>query len=124
MGQRYAASGANDTAIAYASDAPNDLLGKAITSGRNLWLRTAHFYNTDFERTVLILDQATTGATAAPANIRMRVRCASDALTLVDIPAPGLKFSTACTVVLDGTADGTATGSFPVGSIGGAGYEE
>ena len=121
---RYATSGANATVIAYASDAPNHLLGKAIAAGRVFWLRNAWFYNTDFKRVIDILNQATTAATAAPANKRTLIDCASGRTTMVEFPAPGLKFSTACTVVLDGTADGTATSNFLIGYIGGAGYEE
>lgn len=132
---RYAVSGANSTILDATVDAtggtgaPGDptalqggqaLLGTNLTSGRVLWLRS--FWAFDASAAMLLqLFDATVGANATDASRKLNVQCASVALTMVDIPAPGIKFSTGCVVCKDTTG---ASGSFVPGSVGGAGYEE
>ena len=120
---RYSVSGANTTALDEASAAPNLLLGKAIATGRILWLRSAWFYNAAAEDILWIMDTATSTATSAVTNIRFPIPCASGITTVVEFPAPGLKFSTACVVSLDGTS-GVLGASVGIGKAGGLGYEE
>ena len=116
---RYAVSGANSVAIGEATGNVVNLVGKTISTGRVFWLRSAWIYNAVSEFLLNIADSATsaTGITGGTVN-KMCVVCASGRTTMVDIPAPGLKFSTGCAVVFD------VSGTVAVGDAGGNGYEE
>ena len=128
---RYSVSGANDTIISgLPAKTVVDLLGNDITTGRVLWLRGMWAWSLSGGG-VLDLWDGTQGqvATASTASLKFRLGYASAAATdigtttMVEFPAPGLKFSTGCGVVMDETP-GTATSRFAVGSVGGYGYEE
>ena len=103
-----------------------NLLGATVTGGRVLWLRGAWFYAASGPETVDIGDL--TELVAIGTGRRFTVPCASGRTTMVEFPAPGLKFATGCTVrrLLPGGASDTAdaTGSFETYSMGGWGYEE
>ena len=121
MGQRYAVSGVGDSPITEASFDTEPLLGKEITTGRVLWLKNFWIYN-DASELPINLQDATEGDTMAVADTRFVVMAASGRTTMVEFPAPGLKFSTGCSIILDGTA--STTSAFTRGEYGGAGYEE
>lgn len=96
------------------------LLGQNIPTGRTLYLRSAWFYNPTTAIAVTLFD-ATVGTNATGATRRITVLAASGSTTMLDIPAPGLKFATGCVVAKETTA---ASGSFGAGYIGGLGYYE
>ena len=132
---RFAVSGANATILDGTGDAtggtgvPGDptalmggiaLLGENLPTGKVLHLRGVWAY--DASATILLhLFDASAGANATTSTRRMLIQCASGSSTVVDIPAPGLKFSTGCVVSKDTTG---ASGSFAPGSVGGVGYYE
>ena len=118
---RYAISGGLAAAIDEASGAGAHLLGKAITSGRVLWLKSAWFYNTGAELKVS-LEDATSSATHKPTTGKMTLACASGRTTMIDIPSPGIKFINSCRVIADASL--AATGVIGIGDGGGCGYEE
>lgn len=120
MGNRYAVSGVVGTALDEASGDAMTLMGKAITTGRALFLRSAWFYNTGPEDTVHLMDAAS-GASYVNTGSRLPVVCASGRTTMVEIPAPGLKFTTGLVAVHDGTF---AAAGIDIGAAGGCGYEE
>ena len=99
------------------------LLGKDITSGRALWLKSFWAYDVSSAEVLILLDMSH-GYGATASTKRVAIPCASSALTMVEFPAPGLKFSTGCAIVRDGTAPANATENFRQGEVGGAGYEE
>lgn len=117
---RYAVSGSNATALQEASGGCRHLLGKAITTGRILWLRSAWFYNSDAEDVICLQDSAS-GATLAPTSVRSRIVCACGQTTMVEFAAPGLKFTTALGALMDGTYAAVGIG---IGYAGANGYEE
>ena len=116
---RYPTSGAN--AAALDSTQGDLLLGGAITSGRILWLRSAWFYNSHASEDAIInLQDGSSDCTVSTATVQMGgVVCPFGKFTMVDIPAPGLKFSTGCSALKDTTA-----GTVAIGDCGGNGYEE
>ena len=136
---RYAVSGTNDVLLDATVDAtggtgpagdPTSLmagrsvLGENLPTGRVLWLRSLWAHDASSAVDLIVFDgsagdMATGSTTTCPK--RLVVRCASGQLTMVDIPAPGLKFSTGCSVQKSAT---TASACFPPGSVGGAGYYE
>ena len=120
---RYAISGECTDAIAVDVTKAKNLLGENITTGRVLWLRHAHFYDASTAKTVLLYDVTQDSAKTAGKR-KFAIPCASGRTTVVDFPAPGLKFSTGCCAIMDATATSGVTGSFEVEYIGGAGYEE
>ena len=123
---RYSVSGIVDAQVDATETATAlgvKLLGKTITSGRVLWLKSFWAYNCSTNAVLTLLDAcAEEGATAN--SRRISIPCASDSLTMIELPAPGLKFATGCSVVRDATAGAGVTGNFLEGYVGGAGYEE
>ena len=120
---RYAIMGNCTDSLSDVVTAGKNLLGRALTAGRVLWLRSAHFYDVSAAGTIALYDISQGGATADEKR-RISVPCASGRTTMVEFPSPGLKFSTGCVAFRETTATAGASGSFPPGSIGGAGYEE
>ena len=121
---RYAVCGVGEGNIAISDTAfaVRPLMGREITDGRVLWLRSFWIYNDASELPVNLQD-ATAGDTMATGDTKLVVMAASGRLTMVDFPAPGLKFSTGCSIIIDATSGG-ATAAFTQGEYGGAGYEE
>ena len=119
MSKRYSVSGANAVAVGEATGNAVHLIGRAIETGRIFWLRSVWVYNAVSEFVLNVADSATsaTGITGGSLQ-RITLACASGITTLVDIPAPGLKFSTGCVAVFD------STGNIAIGDCGGNGYEE
>lgn len=133
---RYSVSGANTTILDATVDAtggsgdPTALLGGQavlgshnsgnITSGRVLWLRSFWAYNPTTVVSLALFD-ASVAVNPTGSTRRAVVRCASGATTMIDFPAPGLKFATGCVVSKEAT---DASGAFDAGYVGGAGYEE
>ena len=118
---RYSVSGVGAGTISEASGTTRPLLGSEITSGRVLWLRNFWIYNDASELPVNLQD-ATAGDTMAVADSRFVLMAASGRNTMVEFPAPGLKFTTGCAIIGDGT--GAAAAAFTQGEYGGSGYEE
>ena len=104
------------------------LLGASGTSGRTFWLRSFRAYNTGGALVLTVYDATIATATLATAfsatagGVKARIMCASGVTTVVDFPAPGLKFTTSCQVAR--TATTTATAAFGPGDVAGSGYEE
>ena len=118
---RYSVSGVGAGVIDQASGVTRPLMGKEISDGRALWLRSCWVYNDASELPVNLQD-ATAGDTMATGDTRFVFMAASGRNTMVDFPAPGLKFTTGCSIIIDGTANTTA--AFTQGEYGGCGYEE
>lgn len=104
------------------------LLGASGTAGRTFWLRSFVAYNAAAELPLAIYDGTIATATvispttATGGYLKAVIICASGVTTVVDFPAPGLKFTTSAQVCR--TATTTATAGFGPGTVGGAGYEE
>lgn len=135
MPKRYAVSGAITGILSATVDAtggtgaPGDptalmtgvaLLGQNVPAGRTVWLRSIWAHDASAAVLLHVYD-ASAGVDATAASRRLLLQCASGQLTMADIPAPGLRFTTGCVVAKDTT---TASGSFPAGSVGGVGYYE
>ena len=132
MGKRYAVSGAITTVLDATFDATGKagdptclmggmaLLGETMMTGRALWLRSVWAYDAS-QANVLDLFDAATGSNATSSTRRAVIACASGSTTMVDFPAPGLKFTTGCVVSKESTV---ASGCFQPGNVGGAGYYE
>ncbi|MDD5397844.1 MAG: hypothetical protein PHU70_02070 [Dehalococcoidia bacterium] len=100
-----------------------------LTTGRVFWLRSLWACSAA-SAVAIALQDASYGATSKPASQVFRMPVASaypgsangtvlvPTMAKVDFPAPGLKFSTQCTVI---PVDGT---TLPQGAVGGCGYEE
>ncbi len=95
-----------------------NLLGQNIPSGRTLYLRSFWALNGTAASNIHLFD-ATAGSNATDSSRKVVIPCASDSLTQVEFPAPGLKFSTGCCVCKDATS---ASGAFTPGAVGGNGY--
>lgn len=122
---RYAKSGSCTSDLRDFCTQGKNLLGENITTGRVLWLRSAWFYDVSTASPVSLYDMTEGSATTSYAGAKkISIPCASGRATMVDFPAPGLKFSTGCAAISDVTTTSGASGSFPDGAIGGAGYEE
>ena len=119
---RYGVSGANATFLQEASAGAQYLLGDAISAGKTFWLRSLWAYNSASEDRLCLMDAALNATYSVTSN-KMSILCASGRSVMIDLPAPGLKFSTACVVVHDGTANAT-TSTIQRGDAGGCGYEE
>ena len=130
---RYQFSGTNDTLLgatvaatgfsvdASALQAGQYLIGRANTTGRAAWLRWATVYAASGPITVALQD-GTAGNVATSSTRRgSPVRCASGQTTMIEFPAPGLKFTTGI-VIAKSTTD--ASGSLDIGNCAGGGYEE
>ena len=120
---RYGISGSCTDTLSDLVTQGKNLLGANLTTGRVLWLRGAWFYDVSTANVISLYDITKDAAAAAEKN-RIRVPCASGRTTIVEFPAPGLKFSTGCCAIRDTTTTAGASGSFAPGTIGGAGYEE
>ena len=123
---RYSVSGSTATAMICSSFGGEYLLGADHATGKVFWLRSAWFYNSASEDTVFIMDATLAAAThtaASLAKVKMAVLCASGRTTMVDIPAPGIKFSTSCIANMDASTAATTSG-IQLGMAGGNGYEE
>lgn len=130
---RYAVSGSLGTALAEVTGPAQNLLGKAITTGRVLWLRSLWALATASGGSIMLMDQVVTAtATSVESTSRFRMFVASTqyaATTMVvytvgpygkvDFPAPGIKFALGCAVGLEGGCTALA-----IGHAGGMGYEE
>ena len=114
----YQVAGANSVAIGEATGNAISLLGKTIPTGRVFWLRSLWVYNAVSEFILNIADSATsaTGITGGAVN-RLALVCASGRTTQMDLPEPGMKFSTGCVAVFD------VSGTIAIGNCGGCGYE-
>lgn len=124
MSNRYAVSGAVAAALDGTTTLTGEpLIGRELTTGRVLWLRSAWFHSasTTSGEVPLALIDATAGVAATGTTRRFNVICATGRTTQVDFPAPGLKFSTGCCVLKEAT---TVSSAFAGGSCGGCGYEE
>ena len=119
---RYGISGSNATFLQEASGGAQYLLGGAITAGKKLWLRSIWAYNSASEDRLCLMDAAL-AATYSVSSNKMSIVCASGRSVMIDFPSPGLKFSTACVIVHDGTMAAT-TSAIQRGDAGGCGYEE
>ena len=123
---RYAVSGSCTDSLEDVTTALN-LLGKNITTGRVFWLRHTYFCDLSSAATVHLFDvSAGTDCTAAAGygTRKISIPCASGRVTVLDIPAPGLKFSTGCCAFAHLDATLTSSGILELGQFGGAGYEE
>jgi hypothetical protein len=132
MSKRYSISGTNSTILGATFDVTGKagdatvmmfgqaLLGRTLPTGRVFWLRSAWFYDASTAVLIHLFDSAT-GVQATGSNKRITIRCASGSTTMVDFPAPGLKFATGCVAAKEST---DASGCFAAGYCGGAGYEE
>lgn len=96
------------------------LLGENLPSGRAFWLRSVWAHDASAAIALQLFD-ATVGANATDSTRKLLLQCASGQTAQIDIPEPGLKFTTGCVVCKDTTG---ASGSFPPGSVGGSGYYE
>ena len=100
------------------------LLGASITSGRVLWLTGVTLTAvTTYTATMMvnIYDAATGTTVTASANKRLALLppFATEGCyrpTVVKLPSPGMKFTTGCVVIPEGT-------DIAQGEIGGMGYE-
>lgn len=123
---KYWVSGANTSERVGTSTLAENLLGATITSGRVLWL-TAVILPTVSACTstteIYIYDGATGGSmvtsTTAKRMMFMPLTTTEGVPkdNVVEIPMPGMKFSTGCVFTSDGTA------LIEIGNIGGCGYE-
>lgn len=143
---RYAISGSNTTqlgavvSVTGGSGAPGDgtaiqspvnLLGPVIPAGRVFWLRNFWVLDASAPENYILLDASEGHVTDATgfrqwqkAVIPAASGTATDMgeLTMVEFPAPGLKFSTGCVVIKDTTGQATTLGA--PGTCGGSGYYE
>ena len=129
---RYGISGANTTILDATFDATGKagdptvlmggqaLLGRALTSGRELWLRSAWMYNASGPVNITLFD-ASVATNPTSSTRRITIPCASGQATMVDWPAPGLHFATNVVIAKEAT---DASASFQPGQVGGSGYEE
>ena len=121
---RYPVSGSNTTLLDGTPTLTGQLvLGKNLTTGRALWLRSiwVHSASSVSGEVQLSLIDASAAVAAATSNRLMHIVAATGRTTMVDFPAPGLKFATGCCIQKDVT---TVSSPFAVGSVGGCGYEE
>ncbi len=130
---RYAVSGALATALAEVTGPAQNLLGKAITTGRVFWLKSLWALATASGGSIMLMDQVVSAtATSVESTSRFRMLVASTKYNAtdmglyptglfgkVDFPSPGLKFSLGCAVGLEGGCTALA-----IGHAGGMGYEE
>lgn len=131
---RYPRSGTVTSVLTAGTTANKNLLGSAITAGRQLWLRQAFIHNYSAGYAPIFLCDVSAGATGPTGilncsdgyvnGVRYVVATCSGASQdfvnpmTVNFPAPGLKFTNYCTVLMDGTCTATAI------IAGGFGYEE
>jgi len=122
---KYWVSGANSTVITAASvSSAENLMGATITSGRELWLTGVILPTVTIDtatRMVNIFDAAT--GTTGTASTTKRLALLPPFATagpfrpsVVKIPLPGMRFSTGCVVLTEGT-------EIMCGEVGGMGYE-
>ena len=131
---RYPVSGTATTVLTGGTTANKNLLGAGITAGRQLWLRQAYIHNYGATYAPVFLCDVSGGATGPTGilncsdgylnSVRYVIATCSGATqnfdnpTVINFPAPGLKFTNYCTVLMDGTCTATAI------IAGGYGYEE
>ena len=123
---RYAVSGSCTDSLEDATLSVN-LIGKNISLGKVFWLRHAYFCDMSAAATVHLMDLSQGVDCTAAAGVvkrKMSIPCASGRVTILDIPAPGLKFSTGCCAFAHLDATLTSSGILDYGQIGGNGYEE
>jgi hypothetical protein len=133
---RYAVSGANLTGLAVTQATSTEaavaeatalfqgqyLFGSGNSSGRVLWLKSAWAWNATTAVGIILFD-ATAGSVVTDSSRKFKFLAASGQTTMVEFPAPGLKFSTGVCAAREVSA-GTATSPFSPGKVGGIGYEE
>lgn len=115
---KYATGGACTTAINPATASSNQLLGPAMRAGRELWIRSIWALPTTTAGPLVICD-ASVGSTATGAVFQfyLDIDTSTGQVTIIDIPAPGLRFRTNPVCHLD------ASGSIGIGECGYSGYE-
>lgn len=104
-------------------------LGRAVTTGRVFWLRGMYYIPCGTDAQMFISD-GTTGDDASDMTVKARFAAVTEGGSpmgqgLVNLPAPGLKFSTGVVVSLGSSSGyGCTGGAIRAGFIGGWGYEE
>jgi len=130
---RYAVSGAVTTIVeatesatgkggsATSLRAGQNLIGENMRSGKVFWLRSFWCFQDVTAGGPLHLIDATAGDTDVTDSMyRASIGTASGDTTMVEFPAPGLKFTTGCLV----SPDTSATNVWGIGRVGGSGYYE
>ena len=121
MAQRYTFLGWNDTAMAAFGTSAYKLWDAGVTSGRVAYLRSIIITETGGTAGILYLyDYNTEGANPTVTTQRATIYCPASCTTMVDFPAPGLKFVTGILGAL-AVAPGAAIGTYCVTV---SGYEE
>lgn len=114
---RYAVSGSNaDTINPATASSSVYVLGKAIGTGRDFWLRGVSIAPNATSGPVLLVD-ATSGATVTGAVVSLNIDPLSNETQVFNFGSPGLKFETGCCAIM------SASGSIGVGQISGWGFE-
>jgi len=130
---RYAVSGAvtavftSTESVTGGSGSPTslragqNLLGTVIPTERVLWLRSLWaFQDVSAGGALHLLDATADNTDVTESMYKASIGTASGDTTLVDFPAPGLKFVTGCVV----SPDTSASNVWGIGRIGGSGYYE
>lgn len=133
---RYAISGANTVAVSGGTGAATGghvqwLMGEhgAVTTGRIFWLTGVWTGRGHGSEAYISLYDGTAGDRVTDVAIRGTFRPATAVGVyngaIVSFAPPGIRFTTGVTVKIGATiAAGTETINYPVGGIGGCGYEE
>ena len=127
---RYGVSG-HASRIDEASGVGEHLLGKAITSGRVLWVRNWWLHRGyDLSGIILALVDVSAAATYTASTVRAVLGTVSTNSTAsttsrqvmwqLDYPAPGIKFTQGCRII----AEQSLVAVIGTGLAGGLGYEE
>lgn len=117
MSKRYPRSGRTDEALTTSAVDVRELLGAGFHAGRTFRLRSVWVYNSHAttDGVVTLWDQAEGVAVAANEIFAFPVPAAT--LTKIDIPAPGLLFST-------NLCGAVSAGTVAIYQAGAVGYEE
>lgn len=121
MAQRYTFLGWSDAAMAKFDSSANQLWSAGVTTGRVAYLRSIMITETGGTAgTLLIYDYNTEGASPTVTLQRATIYVPASCTTMVDFPAPGIKFVTGILGALLATPGAT----IPAYGITVWGYEE
>ena len=120
MAQRYTFLGYTDEAMAAFDSDARKLWDAGVTTGRVAYLRSIIITETGGTAgTLYLYDYNTEGASPTTTLQRATIYCPASCTTMVDFPAPGLKFVTGILGAL--AAAGATIGAYAVTVLG---YEE
>ena len=98
------------------------LIGRANTTGRTAFLRWMTVYDPSAAVAVALHDGTDLSVATSSTRRSVPIRCASGQTTMVEWPAPGLKFTTG--IVITKVVTDASGSVVDIGCVGGGGYEE